>query len=216
MLFSLQINLLGEIISADGFEVAGPLYVKYTVDLPDLWELESKNECLSGTTVSSYCKESLRHFNHPLDLSILCRDTLTPPSWPKLNIVIYSIDYWNRIRIEGYCTITFPKSAGRHFYSVNTWKPIETRVNTLSNYFLGGSTYLNLSEMSIKDRINRYGFYTETSGSIKLVMNPIFSSESLSTKSDVDNSGGNHNLAVLSTALSRAKARLLALKSQEI
>lgn len=214
-------NLLGEIVSANGFDSLGPLYIKYQINLPDLWELESKDfsDCLSGTTISASSTSSRLHFNHPLDLDLICRDTLSPPSWPNLNCVIYSTDFWNRVRIEGYAVIPLPRSSGCHSLLVHTWKPTETRVNTLSNYFLGGSRHLDLSELNHswdnQQRINRFGFFTESTGSIRLNLTAILSSETYASKSCTDSMEGNLNLAVLSTALSRAKARLLALKAQD-
>ena len=207
--------IFGEIVSGTGFEES-PLYLKYEIKLPEHWEMEigDCSDSLSGTSISSIVKSGKCYWSHPLDLTLICKDTLSPPSWPILNVVIYSHDYWNRHRIQGYAIIPFPRSSGCQTLQVYTWKPVETRENTLSNYFLGGSRLLDLNQLENSQRINRYGFLTETSGSISMKWNVILSTESYSTKSDQSDLG-NVSLAVLSTALSRAKARLKALKTNE-
>lgn len=220
-LFSLKLQILGEILSCTAsHEPCGPLYLKYQVALCDLWELSSKqsNDCLSGTSILSHQIKDTFTFNHPLDISLICKDTINPPSWPSLNLTLYSVDSWGRIRIQGYAIASLPRLSGTHSFRVSTWKPVESRVSALSNYFLGGSTYLDLSNdfnhlsFSNHDKINRFGFYTETSGSISFKLSLIFSTESYSKKSKDDTGFG--NLKALSTALSRAKARLMSLKQE--
>jgi hypothetical protein len=222
-LFSLKLHILGEIISCTDNEPCGPLYLKYQVDLCDLWELscKSSNDCLNGTSSLSHKKKNTYTFNQPLDLSLICKDVVNPPSWPSIKFVLYSIDSWGRTRIQGYGISSFPQSPGMHSQTVHTWKPEESRVNTLSSYFLGGSTYLDLSNdfnhvsISNTDKINRFGWYTKSTGTISMKYFMIFSTESYSKKTkDDSNDSGVGNLAVLATAISRAKARLMSLKQE--
>ncbi|KAF0974031.1 hypothetical protein FDP41_006962 [Naegleria fowleri] len=114
------------------------------------------------------------HFAFTFHFDCLC-DKISPT--PKLFFQVTSKDSWDRFRMEGYGFVSIPSTPGYHQLTVQTWKPAGSIRNNLRSRFVGGSTELrDLSYAAIPNGfdqhfLNKFGFCTETSGSISLSLN---------------------------------------------
>ncbi|XP_076607556.1 tectonic-like complex member MKS1 isoform X3 [Chaetodon auriga] len=95
------------------------------------------------------------------------------PQWPVLYFKVLSLDSWQRYRTEGYGYLLFPATPGKHTVTCHTWRPLQTgTVSALRRFFIGGSAELeDLSYVRVPgtfkgERLSRFGFCTETTGSV--------------------------------------------------
>ncbi|KAM9257457.1 LOW QUALITY PROTEIN: tectonic-like complex member MKS1 [Cariama cristata] len=173
---TLRLFVNGEIVSAQGYEYDN-LYVHFFVELPNQWSSPTFQQ-LSGVTqtcatktigwdnVAYFCYLTLEMFNQGDE----SEDSL--PQWPVLYFGL-SLDFWQRYRVEGYGSLVLPASPGLHMLTIPTWRPVELgTVAELRRFFIGGSpelediTYVRIPSTFKGERLSRFGFRTETTGSV--------------------------------------------------
>ncbi|XP_064391519.1 tectonic-like complex member MKS1 isoform X2 [Halichondria panicea] len=180
---SVRVCLHGEIVSGEGFDLDG-LYVKAQLELPEGWQLED-NQPTSSTKLSVVSQISrtksrhlcnVAHFGCPFDYHLIHTPTEEHLSRrPRLLLEVCSLDYWDRHRVEGYGYLDLPHTSGSHDLTLHTWRPAGRGVvDQLRLHFVGGAQQINdLSYVACPrdlqgDRLSRYGFQTESSGSVRV------------------------------------------------
>ncbi|CAL8275902.1 unnamed protein product [Arctogadus glacialis] len=175
----LRLMVNGEIVSALGFEYDN-LYVHFFMELPNNWST-LPFQPLSGVTqtcrTKTIGKESVALFSYPFSFEAFhlreneSQESL--PQWPVLYFKVLSLDYWQRYRTEGYGYLVFPATPGKHVVTCHTWRPLQTgTVSGLRRFFIGGSpeledhSYVRVPGTFKGDRLSRFGFCTETTGSL--------------------------------------------------
>ncbi|XP_070699949.1 tectonic-like complex member MKS1 [Pempheris klunzingeri] len=169
----------GEIVSAKGFEYDN-LYIHFFMELPNNWSSLSF-QSLSGVTQTcrtrTLGKENVAFFSYPFSFEAfyMCEKESEEsiPQWPVIYFKVLSLDSWQRYRTEGYGYLLFPAMPGKHTITCHTWRPLQTgTVSSLRRFFIGGSPELeDLSYVRIPgtfkgERLSRFGFCTETTGSV--------------------------------------------------
>uniref|UniRef100_A0A8C0BJI6 MKS transition zone complex subunit 1 n=1 Tax=Buteo japonicus TaxID=224669 RepID=A0A8C0BJI6_9AVES len=136
---------------------------------------------LSGVTQTCATKtvgwDNVAYFCYPFTLEMFftqgdeLEDSL--PQWPVLYFEVLSLDFWQRYRVEGYGSLVLPASPGLHMLTIPTWRPVELgTVAELRRFFIGGSpelediTYVRIPSTFKGERLSRFGFRTETTGSV--------------------------------------------------
>uniref|UniRef100_A0A8D3A7E9 Meckel syndrome type 1 protein n=1 Tax=Scophthalmus maximus TaxID=52904 RepID=A0A8D3A7E9_SCOMX len=153
----------GEIVSAQGFEYDN-LYIHFLMELPNNWS-SLPFQSLSGVTQACRTK-TLRK-----DFSLIILESV--PQWPVLYFKVLSLTSWQRYRTEGYGYVLFPAIPGKHKITCHTWRPFQTgTVSALRRFFIGGSpeledhSYVRVPGTFKGERLSRFGFSTETTGSV--------------------------------------------------
>uniref|UniRef100_A0A8B9ZXP1 MKS transition zone complex subunit 1 n=1 Tax=Anas zonorhyncha TaxID=75864 RepID=A0A8B9ZXP1_9AVES len=166
-------------VSAQGYEYDN-LYVHFFLELPDHWSSPAFQQ-LSGVTQTCATKtedwDNVAYFCYPFTLEMFfsqeneSEDCL--PQWPVLYFEVLSLDFWQRYRVEGYGSLVLPASPGLHILTIPTWRPVELgTVAELRRFFIGGSpeledmTYVRIPATFKGERLSRFGFHTETTGSV--------------------------------------------------
>ncbi|CAF3305940.1 unnamed protein product [Rotaria socialis] len=195
---ALRLNLYGEIVSGKNFEY-DELYVYYCLDLPESWRAEA-SMVFSGYTHTATATESSKHddvvyYSHPFEFELWyvpskdSADRELPPM-PKIYFQVASQDGWGRHRAEGYTYIDIPSFPGFYDEELSCWRPRgDTVFNELRRFFIGGSNELeDISYVAIprqfqseknKNPMSRFGFRTETTGTLNVRLNVIFQSEEI-------------------------------------
>ncbi|KAJ3395962.1 Pleiotropic negative transcriptional regulator [Lobulomyces angularis] len=178
-----KINLFGEIelvkILDPEFECEH-LYVRYSLELPEEWEIQNEyvansKECkITNTAISQRCKPLYNelsgcleaNFGFPLELSLVSKTNAVGSQYPKIYFQVYSVDSWDRHVLQGYGFLDLPKSPSSETITVRTWRPNNTPAEELRSYFVGGSKEFNdLSFIDIprefEKKINKYGLLTK-------------------------------------------------------
>ncbi|XP_068923524.1 tectonic-like complex member MKS1 isoform X1 [Petaurus breviceps papuanus] len=175
---SLRLFVNGEVVSAQGYEYDN-LYVHFFVELPNCWSV-SPFQQLSGVTQTCVTKsvgmDEVAYFSYPFtfEASFFPDDTfLDFPQWPVLYLEVISLDFWQRYRVEGYGSIVLPLAPGSHTIKASTWRPMESgTLAELRRFFIGGSLeledmlYVRIPGNFKGSRLSRFGFRTETTGSV--------------------------------------------------
>ncbi|XP_005141786.3 tectonic-like complex member MKS1 isoform X2 [Melopsittacus undulatus] len=176
---TLQLFVNGEIVSAQGYEYDN-LYVHFFVELPDQWSSPASQQ-LSGVTQTCATKalgwEDMAYFSYPFTLEMFftqgAESEESLPQWPVIYFEVLSLDFWQRYRVEGYGSLVLPASPGVHNLTIPTWRPVELgTVAELRRFFIGGSpelediTYVRTPSTFKGERLSRFGFRTETTGSV--------------------------------------------------
>nr|XP_046266299.1 Meckel syndrome type 1 protein isoform X3 [Scatophagus argus] len=169
----------GEIVSAKGFEYDN-LYIHFFMELPNNWS-SLPFQCLSGVTQTCRTrtsgKDSVAFFSYPFSFEAfyMCEKESEEsiPQWPVLYFKVLSLDSWQRYRTEGYGYLLFPAMPGKHTVTCHTWRPLQTgTVSALRRFFIGGSpeledhSYVRIPGTFKGERLSRFGFCTETTGSV--------------------------------------------------
>ncbi|KAM3602157.1 uncharacterized protein V6R79_025205 [Siganus canaliculatus] len=169
----------GEIVSAKGFEYDN-LYIHFVMELPNNWS-SLPFQCLSGVTqtcrTKSLGKDDVAFFSFPFSFEAfyMCEKEGEEliPQWPVLYFKVLSLDSWQRYRTEGYGYLLFPAMPGKHTITAHTWRPLQTgTVSALRRFFIGGSpeleehSYVRIPGTFKGERLSRFGFCTETTGSV--------------------------------------------------
>ncbi|XP_052051326.1 tectonic-like complex member MKS1 isoform X1 [Apodemus sylvaticus] len=176
--FRLFVN--GEVVSAQGYEYDN-LYVHFFVELPATnWSSPSFQQ-LSGVTQTCATKslgmDKVAYFSFPFTFEafFLHEDESVEslPEWPVLYCKVLSLDFWQRYRVEGYGAVVLPATPGSHTLTVSTWRPMELGlVAELRRFFIGGSleledpSYVRIPGTFQGERLSRFGFRTETTGTV--------------------------------------------------
>uniref|UniRef100_H3CQC7 MKS transition zone complex subunit 1 n=1 Tax=Tetraodon nigroviridis TaxID=99883 RepID=H3CQC7_TETNG len=173
----------GEIVSAKGFEYDN-LYIHFTMELPTSsladWS-GPPHQPLSGVTHTCRTKpvgrDDVAFFSHlfSCEASYTCdkesEEAFFP--WPVLYFKVLSLDSWQRCRTEGYGYLLFPDIPGKHTITCHTWRPLQSGTGSaLRRFFIGGSpeledhSYVRIPGTFKGERLSRFGFCSETTGSV--------------------------------------------------
>ncbi|KAG5284595.1 hypothetical protein AALO_G00028410 [Alosa alosa] len=183
---SLRLLINGEIVSAKGYEYDN-LYIHFFLDLPNNW-FGLPFEALSGVTQTCQTrtlgKDNVAFFSYPFSFETFFRkeneNEDSQPKWPVLYFKVLSLDYWQRYRTEGYGYLVIPSAPGYHSMTCQTWRPLQNgTVAELRRFFIGGSpelednSYVRVPSTFKGERLSRFGFRTETTGSVTFSLNCI-------------------------------------------
>uniref|UniRef100_A0A674JGR4 MKS transition zone complex subunit 1 n=1 Tax=Terrapene triunguis TaxID=2587831 RepID=A0A674JGR4_9SAUR len=136
---------------------------------------------LSGVTQTCVTKtlgrDNVAYFSYPFTLEMFFtqedESEGSLPQWPVIYFEVLSLDYWQRYRVEGYGSVVLPAAPGFHTLTAPTWRPVELgTVAELRRFFIGGSpeledvTYVRMPGIFKGECLSRFGFRTETTGSV--------------------------------------------------
>ncbi|XP_063342581.1 Meckel syndrome type 1 protein isoform X3 [Pelmatolapia mariae] len=182
----LRYMMNGEIVSAQGFEYDN-LYIHFFMELPNNWS-SRPFQSMSGVTqtcrTKTLGKENIAFFSYPFNFEAFYmtekESDHSVPQWPVLYFKVLSLDSWQRYRTEGYGYLLFPAMPGKHTMTCHTWRPLQMgTVSALRRFFIGGSpeledhSYVRIPGTFKGERLSRFGFCTETSGSVTFNLNCI-------------------------------------------
>ncbi|XP_059402535.1 tectonic-like complex member MKS1 [Carassius carassius] len=182
----LRLIVNGEIVSAQGYEYDN-LYVHFFLDLPNNWS-SVPSHCLSGVTQTcrtcSVGKEDVAFFSYPFSFETFFHkedeSDGSLPQWPVLYFKVLSLDFWQRYRTEGYGFLVIPSMPGHHRMTCHTWRPLQSgAVAELRRFFIGGApelediSYVRVPGTFKEKRLSRFGFRTQTTGSVTFTLNCI-------------------------------------------
>uniref|UniRef100_A0A4W6DCU0 MKS transition zone complex subunit 1 n=1 Tax=Lates calcarifer TaxID=8187 RepID=A0A4W6DCU0_LATCA len=138
-------------------------------------------QSLSGVTqtcrTKTLGKENVAFFSYPFSFEAFYMSEKESeesiPQWPVLYFKVLSLDSWQCYRTEGYGYLLFPAMPGKHTITCHTWRPLQTgTVSALRRFFIGGSpeledhSYVRIPGTFKGERLSRFGFCTETTGSV--------------------------------------------------
>uniref|UniRef100_A0A8C5LLK5 MKS transition zone complex subunit 1 n=1 Tax=Leptobrachium leishanense TaxID=445787 RepID=A0A8C5LLK5_9ANUR len=187
---ALRLFINGEILSAQEYDHDN-LYIRFFMELPKHWSSPGFQE-LSGVTQSCKTKtegrENVAYFCYPFTFEIFLSEEVASediPQWPVLYFEVLSLDLWQRYRVEGYGSVILPDTPGMHTVTAQTWRPVELgTISELRRFFIGGSpeledmTYIRIPGTFQGSRLSRYGFRTETTGTVTFRFHCIHQSRS--------------------------------------
>uniref|UniRef100_A0A9J8DI88 MKS transition zone complex subunit 1 n=1 Tax=Cyprinus carpio carpio TaxID=630221 RepID=A0A9J8DI88_CYPCA len=143
----LRLIVNGEIVSAQGYEYDN-LYVHFFLDLPNNWS-SVPFHCLSGVTQT--CRthsEDVAFFSYPFSFETFFHKE--------------------------------DESDGYHRMTCHTWRPLQSgTVAELRRFFIGGApelediSYVRVPGTFKGERLSRFGFRTQTTGSVTFTLNCI-------------------------------------------
>lgn len=189
---------LCEIVSAKNFEYNN-LYVQYFLDLPEGWESGSK-QLLGVTQNCSMNQDNVAHFSFPFEFELLLRWAENSPNlfvkWPVLYLQVFSLDSWQRHRLEGYGYCQLPDVSGTTEVKVDTWRPKgDSAFDEMNRYFIGGTPELKdlsyITDPTYNDagkRNSKFYFQTVSSGSVVLRFNTMFQSKAADDSTNLSTS----------------------------
>ncbi|XP_068187393.1 tectonic-like complex member MKS1 [Antennarius striatus] len=169
----------GEIVSGKGFEYDN-LYIHFLLELPKSWS-SLPFQSVSGITQTCRTRtsrtENVAFWSHPFSFEAFCmcekESEESVLQWPVLYFRVLSRDWLECYRTEGYGYLLFPAVPGKHTVTCHTWRPVQTgTVSELRRFFIGGSpeledhTYVRIPGTFKGERLSRFGFCTETTGSV--------------------------------------------------
>uniref|UniRef100_A0A669CP76 MKS transition zone complex subunit 1 n=1 Tax=Oreochromis niloticus TaxID=8128 RepID=A0A669CP76_ORENI len=178
----LRYMMNGEIVSAQGFEYDN-LYIHFFMELPNNWS-SRPFQSMSGVTQTCRTKTlgKVSFFSYPFNFEAfyMTEKESDLPQWPVLYFKVLSLDSWQRYRTEGYGYLLFPAMPGKHTMTCHTWRPLQMgTVSALRRFFIGGSpeledhSYVRIPGTFKGERLSRFGFCTETTGSVTFNLNCI-------------------------------------------
>uniref|UniRef100_A0A669F0U6 MKS transition zone complex subunit 1 n=1 Tax=Oreochromis niloticus TaxID=8128 RepID=A0A669F0U6_ORENI len=146
----LRYMMNGEIVSAQGFEYDN-LYIHFFMELPNNW--------------------SSRPFQSMSGVTQTCRTK----TLGKENVAFFSYPF----NFEAFY-MTEKESDRKHTMTCHTWRPLQMgTVSALRRFFIGGSpeledhSYVRIPGTFKGERLSRFGFCTETTGSVTFNLNCI-------------------------------------------
>ncbi|XP_053131266.1 tectonic-like complex member MKS1 [Hemicordylus capensis] len=181
---TLRLFVNSEIVSAQGYKYDN-LYIHFFLELPNRWS-SPPSQSLSGVTQTCATKmlgrDKVAFFSFPFTLKMFFtqEDELegSLPQWPMLYFEVLSMDFWQRFRVGGYRFVVLPATPGTHTLTASTWRPMELGTfSELQRFFIGGSpeledlTYARVPGTFKGNRLSRFGFRTETTGSVTFRLN---------------------------------------------
>uniref|UniRef100_A0A8C9Z0E6 MKS transition zone complex subunit 1 n=1 Tax=Sander lucioperca TaxID=283035 RepID=A0A8C9Z0E6_SANLU len=165
------------VISAKGFEYDN-LYIHFFMELPNNWS-SLPFQSLSGVTQTCRAKTlgKVSFFSYPFSFEAFYMSEKESEEsvlqWPVIYFKVLSLDSWQRYRTEGYGYLLFPATPGKHTITCHTWRPLQTGTGSaLRRFFIGGSpeledhSYVRIPGTFKGERLSRFGFCTETTGSV--------------------------------------------------
>ncbi|KAI8903565.1 ciliary basal body-associated, B9 protein-domain-containing protein, partial [Gorgonomyces haynaldii] len=178
--FKKRIAVTGEIAFARQFQ-CNSLYIHYDIHLPShsRTDPEYPNSVLHGNTQIGSCVPMMHsHLREhrlglPFELNIVTNAEIF--DMPTIYLKVVSVDVWDRHCVIGYCYLKLEHEPGSYQKELPTWKPMLSVESRLKSYFIGGGPELDNYEDVVLVQpgqvANRYGFQTETSGSVVLRYN---------------------------------------------
>uniref|UniRef100_A0A9J8C088 MKS transition zone complex subunit 1 n=1 Tax=Cyprinus carpio carpio TaxID=630221 RepID=A0A9J8C088_CYPCA len=171
--------------SAQGYEYDN-LYVHFFLDLPNNWSSVPFHG-LSGVTQTcrtSSVGKDVAFFSYPFSFETFFHkedeSDGSLPQWPVLYFKVLSLDFWQRYRTEGYGFLVIPSTPGYHRMTCRTWRPLQSgTVAELRRFFIGGApelediSYVRVPGTFKGKRLSRFGFRTQTTGSVTFTLNCI-------------------------------------------
>ncbi|XP_048772095.2 tectonic-like complex member MKS1 [Ostrea edulis] len=194
----LRLLVCGEIEKAKNFEY-DDLYIHFFVDIPKNWKVD-RHQQLSWVTQTCATKvegrDNVAHFSFPFEFDMFYKDESYSdenkdpfPHFPFILMEVLSLDSWNRFRTEGYTYVAIPPRPGVYKETVHCWRPLGTSfVSEMRRFFIGGtpeledSTYTAIPSTFDGPYLSKYGFRTETTGSVDIKFNVIMQSRSFLEK----------------------------------
>nr|XP_033331614.1 Meckel syndrome type 1 protein [Megalopta genalis] len=173
-----------DILSAHEFIFDG-LCVSYYIQLPEDWSTDQSDR-LFGRTQRCNLKNKSAYFGYATEISLDFKSDnaltakKTLPFWPRFLLLVTSLDTWSRYRTEGYAVIALPAHPGTYEFSIPTWRPTGSIINSLRRYFTGGTyelndiTYCNISARYEDKLLNKSHVKVTSNGCVKLKMNIIY------------------------------------------
>ncbi|PVD32888.1 hypothetical protein C0Q70_08335 [Pomacea canaliculata] len=183
----LRLVVYGEMVSAQGFEMDN-IYLHFFVDLPKDWYAD-RDQQLSWVTQTCATKtvgrDEVAYFSFPFNVELYFKrsaTSLTNPDemlrFPLLLIEVLSIDSWHRFYHEGYTYIHLPANPGSYTITKDCWRPLgKSTVSQLRRFFTGGTpeledpTYVVAPATFEGHHLSKFGFRTETTGSVTAKIN---------------------------------------------
>uniref|UniRef100_A0A667WYX1 MKS transition zone complex subunit 1 n=1 Tax=Myripristis murdjan TaxID=586833 RepID=A0A667WYX1_9TELE len=178
----LRLMVNGEIVSAKGFEYDN-LYIHFFMELPNNWS-SLPFWSLSGVTQTCRTKDNVAFFSYPFTFEAFQNNEKEPGEsclqWPVMYFKVLSLDFWQRYRTEGYGYLVLPVTPGKHVITCHAWRPLQTgTVSVLRRFFIGGSpeledhSYVRVPGTFKGQRLSRFGFRSETTGSVTFTLHCI-------------------------------------------
>ncbi|ORX76825.1 hypothetical protein BCR32DRAFT_248414 [Anaeromyces robustus] len=227
-----RIMIFGEIVSARKFE-ENSIYIQYSLELPKYWKKNDTNspkQMLFGNTQSTDfiydppTDDYEARFAYPFEFDLLNAHYDPFIKWPVIYFHVCTKDKWCRNTTLGYGYYNIPWLPGHYDETINTWRAYPSISERMGQYFVGRTltlediTYVNFPKGFNKKYLNKYGFQTETSGSIRIRLNivhQIGSFHLLNSNKDDNGFLKNNNLKEISDALLRARKRVEFLRQQQ-
>ncbi|XP_024065114.1 Meckel syndrome type 1 protein isoform X2 [Terrapene carolina triunguis] len=178
-LYSRHKEYLNGLVGSD-FEMTLPGALRLFVNGEIGWSSPAFQQ-LSGVTQTCVTKtlgrDNVAYFSYPFTLEMFFtqedESEGSLPQWPVIYFEVLSLDYWQRYRVEGYGSVVLPAAPGFHTLTAPTWRPVELgTVAELRRFFIGGSpeledvTYVRMPGIFKGECLSRFGFRTETTGSV--------------------------------------------------
>ncbi|CAG5132914.1 unnamed protein product [Candidula unifasciata] len=157
-----EVHVIGQIVGASGFPKHS-LFCKWGVHCGGAWKI------LSGlregqTQVDNPESEDAAYFAHPIDIHFATKGI---QGWPRLHFQIWHQDSFGRNELYGYGFVHIPTSPGTHEIDCNTWRPIGSFMESVSQFFLGGGPHLKNPDL-IYSGADRYRLQTVAMGTVHL------------------------------------------------
>ncbi|KAK6183795.1 hypothetical protein SNE40_002424 [Patella caerulea] len=202
----LRLVVYGEVEMAKNFEF-DDIYLQFFVDLPKDWYAE-RHQQLSWVTqtcrTKSVKQESVAHFGFPFQVELFYKREFVKeeekdllPHFPVIYVEVLSLDSWQRYRTEGYTYFQLPGKPGTSVETSDCWRPAQKSVvSQLRRFFIGGSpelefpTYTGIPSTFDGSHLSKFGFRTETTGSITMRFNTMLQSRLFMEKKSTKKSLG--------------------------
>ncbi|XP_076452479.1 tectonic-like complex member MKS1 [Babylonia areolata] len=188
----LRLTVYGEMISAQGFELNN-LYLHFFVDLPKDWYADRQQQLAWVTqtcATKTIGRDEVAYFSFPFHFELYYKasagsstDPNELPRFPMILIEVLSVDTWHRFFHEGYTYIQIPAQPGSETSTRHCWRPVgNSVVSRLRRFFIGGTpeledpTYTSVPSTFDGSHLSKFGFKTETTGSVTSHVNVMMQS----------------------------------------
>jgi Meckel syndrome type 1 protein len=227
-----RLMIFGEIVSARKFEESS-IYIQYSLELPKYWkknDINSPKQMLFGNTQSTDfiydppTDDYEARFAYPFEFDLLNAHYDPFIKWPVIYFHVCTKDKWFRNITLGYGYYSIPWLPGHYDETINTWRAYPSINERMGQYFVGRTltlediSYVNFPRGFNKKYLNKYGFQTETSGSLRIRLNIVHQVGSFHLINPNKDDNGflkNNNLKEISDALLRARKRVDFLRQQQ-
>lgn len=136
----------------------------------------------SGGANAEKVQGPIAHFAYLVQMEMVRRGNGHAPvsggdELPQFFFAVKSVDSWGRHHIEGYTHFTLPPRPGTYDLRLRTWKPKGTIQEKMADFFIGGALQLQdaaYASIPFSHRgpfLNKYGFQTESSGTVRVRVN---------------------------------------------
>ncbi|KAK7087621.1 tectonic-like complex member MKS1 [Littorina saxatilis] len=194
----LRLTIYGEMISAQGFDLDN-LYLHFFVDLPKNWYADRQQQLAWVTqtcATKTIGRDEVAYFSFPFHFELYYKpspgsssDPNDLPKFPLILIEVLSVDTWHRFFHEGYTYIQIPAKPGAETSKRDCWRPMGNSVSSkLRQFFIGGTpelddpTYMSVPSTFDGTHLSKFGFRTETTGSVTSRINVMLQSRAFMEK----------------------------------